>query len=282
MKILLIGADGQLGTDIAAVFRQGFDLIPLTIKDIDITNPEQAKSVITEHKPNIVINTAAYLNVPGSEKEPAQAFRVNAIAVRDLAAVCRGINARLIHFSTDYVFDGRKKQPYIESDAPNPLNVYAISKLAGEFFTALAPEYYLIRVAGLFGLAGCMGKGGTNFIESVLKAAAQKPVLQVTANITANITYTYDAALKIKELIAGKQPSGIYHITNSGACTWYEVAQEIFRIQGIKVKLEPKEEAEEEAGVRRPLYSALASSKLTPLRPWQEALKDYLSKRQPR
>ena len=268
-----------MGTDIAAVFKSGFDLIPLTIKDIDITNSEQAKSVITGHKPDIVINTAAYLNVPGSEKEPEQAFRVNAIAVRDLYRLCRDGNARLIHFSTDYVFDGCKKKPYTEDDVPNPLNTYAISKLVGEFFAALAPKHYIIRVAGLFGLAGCMGKGGTNFIESILEAAKNRPTLQITSNIITSVTYTADAALKLKELISDNKPPGIYHITNSGACTWYEVAHEVFRLKDIKVKLESKEEAEEEAGVRRPLYSVLASKKLTLLRPWQEAIKDYLSKR---
>ncbi|MFA5794486.1 MAG: dTDP-4-dehydrorhamnose reductase [Candidatus Brocadiia bacterium] len=279
MKVLLIGANGQLGTDVSSVFKQEFELVPLTVEDIDIADPAQARAVIEKHRPGVVINTAAYHNVPECEKSPDKAFLINSIAVRNLVLICRDIDARLIHISTDYVFDGRKKSPYTENDSPHPLNVYAISKLAGELFATLAPKHYLIRVAGLFGLAGCMGKGGTNFIEAIIKNAAQKPVLQVTSNIISSPTYTYDAALQIKAMLKADMPSGLYHLTNSGSCSWYEFAQEIDKLVGLKVKIEPKEETEEQAGVRRPLYSVLNSTKLQPLRSWQDALKDYISKR---
>ncbi|MBI5779619.1 MAG: dTDP-4-dehydrorhamnose reductase [Planctomycetes bacterium] len=294
MKILLIGSDGQLGTDIIKVF-QGNNKISdsavkrlgaqqshwsikgLTIKDIDITDSLKTRKIIEDYKPDIVINTAAYHNVPECEKNPAQTFLVNTTAVRDLANTCRLFNIKLIHFSTDYVFDGRKMRPYNEDDIPNPLNVYAISKLAGEFFVKLIPDYYVIRVASLFGTAGCLGKGKTNFVESMLKLAKNGKTLQVTSNITSSPTYTYDAALKIKEMLEHNYSSGIYHLTNSGYCTWYEFAREIFKQSNIKVKIEPKQEQEEQAGVKRPLFSALASKKLTSLRPWPEALKHYLS-----
>ncbi|MFH1226330.1 MAG: dTDP-4-dehydrorhamnose reductase [Planctomycetota bacterium] len=279
MKVLLIGANGQMGTDISSVFKPDFELVPLTIEDIDIADPVQARVILEKHRPGAVINTAAYHNVPECEKYPEKAFLINTVAVRNLVLICRDIDARLIHFSTDYVFDGRKKSPYTENDSPHPLNVYAISKLAGELFATLAPKHYLIRVASLFGLAGCMGKGGTNFIESIIKNAAQKPVLQVTSNIISSPTYTYDAALKIKEMLKADMPSGIYHLTNSGSCSWYEFAQEIAKLAGLKAKIEPREETEEQAGVRRPLYSVLNSIKLRPLRSWQDALKDYISKR---
>ncbi|MEW6026952.1 MAG: dTDP-4-dehydrorhamnose reductase [Planctomycetota bacterium] len=306
MKILIIGSDGQMGTDLMKVFQENnkisdsvvkrlgaqqnhWSVKGLTIKDLDITDFPKARKTIEEYKPSIVVNTAAYHNVPECEKNPEQAFVVNTVAVRNLANICRLFNIKLIHFSTDYVFDGRKMRPYNEDDAPNPLNVYAISKLAGEFFVKLIPDYYVIRVASLFGTAGCMGKGGTNFLETMLKLAgngksADSPAdrgkpLQITSNITSSPTYTYDAAIKIKEMLEQNYPPGLYHLTNSGSCTWYEFAQEIFKRANLKVKVEPKEEQEEQAGVKRPLFSALTSKKLTPLRPWQEAVKHYLSSR---
>lgn len=278
MKILLIGADGQLGTDIQKVFDKQ-DIIPLVQQDMEVIDYTQSKAVIEKHKPDIIINTAAYHNVPECEKNPEQAFLVNAVGVRNLVNICRESKTRLIHLSTDYVFDGKKKQPYTEDDIPNPLNVYATSKLAGEYFVKRIEGHYLIRLASLFGVAGCLGKGGTNFVENMLSLARTKPSLQVTSNIICSPTYTYDAALKIKEIIEGNYPSGIYHVVNSGQCSWYEFAREIFRLSGLKVKVEPKEEEATQAGVTRPLYSVLTSRKLKPLRPWPEALKAYLEER---
>lgn len=294
MNILLIGSDGQLGTDLLKIFQGNnkstgpvakrssnqqllWTIKGLTLKDLDITDFPKTRRIIEEYKPDIIINTAAYHNVPECEKNPEQTFLVNTIAVRNLALICRLFNIKLIHFSTDYVFDGKKKRPYTEDDIPNPLNVYAISKLAGEFFVKLLSDYYVIRVASLFGTAGCLGKGGTNFVESMLKLAKNNKTIQVTSNITSSPTYTYDAALKIKEMIQDNYPSGLYHLTNSGSCSWYEFALEIFKQSNIKSAVEPKEEQEEQAGVKRPLFSALTTKKLPSLRPWQEALKHYLS-----
>lgn len=276
-----IRANGRAG-------KNSFSIKGLTIKDLDITDFPKTRRIIEEYKPDAVINTAAYHNVPECEQNPAQAFLVNTIAVRNLANICRACRVKLIHFSTDYVFDGRKMRAYNETDVPNPLNVYAISKLAGEFFVKLMPDYYVIRVASLFGAAGCLGKGGTNFVESMLKLAkastelsrtSNGKALQITSNITSSPTYTFDAAVKIKEMLASNYPSGIYHLTNSDYCTWYEFALEIFKQSNIKIKVESKEEQEEQAGVKRPLFSALTSKKLTPLRPWPEALKHYLANR---
>ena len=295
MKILLIGSDGQMGTDLMKVFGDNnkpsgatakhsgnnWLIKGLTINDIDITDSSKTRHIIEEYKPDAVINTAAYHNVPECEKNPEQAFKVNTIAVRNLATICRACRVKLIHFSTDYVFDGKKMRSYNEVDAPNPLNVYAISKLAGEFFVKLIPDYYVIRVASLFGTTGCLGKGGTNFVESMLKLSKNNKTIQVTSNITSSPTYTYDAAVKIKEMLNSNYPSGLYHLTNSGYCTWHEFALEIFKQSNIKIKVESKEEQEEQAGVKRPLFSALTSKKITPLRSWQEALKHYLANRNP-
>jgi dTDP-4-dehydrorhamnose reductase len=278
MKILLIGADGQLGTDLVKVLPSK-NLIPFTIKDIDITDYSASQTVIAQNKPYLVINTAAYHNVPLCEEHIQESFQVNTIGPHNLVKICGAQGIKLTHFSTDYVFDGRKNTPYTEDDLPNPLNVYGVSKLAGEYFVRQLERYYIIRTAGLYGMAGCLGKGGTNFIENMLRLAKTQPAIRVANNIITSPTCTYDLALKIKEIIDKDYPSGIYHIVNSGQCSWYEFALEIFRLTGIKAKVEPKEEKALEAGVKRPLYSALTSKKLTPLRPWSEALKDYLTTR---
>jgi dTDP-4-dehydrorhamnose reductase len=278
MKILLIGANGQLGTDLVKVLGQG-SLVPLNQNEIDITDYSRTQSIVEPHQPDIIINTAAYHNVPLCEQNRETAFKVNAYAVENLARICQAKKIKLIHFSTDYVFDGKKTTPYNEDDTPNPLNVYAQSKLAGERFVQQMDDYYLIRTAGLYGTAGCWGKGGTNFVENILRQAKTQKTLQVADNIITNPTYTYDLALKIKELIEQNYASGIYHITNSGQCSWYEFALEIASLNKLKVKIEPKQEQALQAGVKRPLYSVLTSKKLSPLRHWKDALKDYLAER---
>lgn len=267
-----------MGTDIQKVFDPQ-DIIPLIQPDIEITDYAQSKTVIEKHKPDIIINTAAYHNVPDCEKNPQQAFLVNGIGVRNLVQICKEKPIKLVHISTDYVFDGHKKQPYVEEDVPNPLNAYAVSKLAGEYFAKRLKDHYIIRVASLFGVAGCLGKGGTNFVETMLSLAKTKPSLQVTSNIICSPTYTYDAATRIKEILEDDYPSGIYHVVNNGQCSWYEFALEIFKQSGLNIKVEPRMEEKERAGVVRPLYSPLTSTKLNPMRDWPEALKAYLKER---
>jgi len=275
MKIAIIGANGQLGRDLVKIFGK-YDLIPLTHKDIEITNFPQLKNVFEKYIPDVIINTAAFHNVPECEKKPEKAFLVNSIGVKHLADICRINNTTLIHISTDYIFDGKKNSPYNEEDIPNPLNVYGISKLAGEFLAKRVEKHYIIRVASLFGISGCRAKGGKNFVKTMINFARTKEVIQVTSNIVCSPTYTLDAAIKIKEILEENFPYGIYHVTNSGSCSWYEFAVEIFKQIGANIKVEKKVESEETAGVKRPLYSALTSKKIKPLRHWKEALKAYL------
>ncbi|MFQ6081794.1 MAG: dTDP-4-dehydrorhamnose reductase [Candidatus Aminicenantia bacterium] len=275
MKILLIGANGQLGTDILKVFEEN-ELIPLSHKEIEITDYEQIKKIIDKHQPEIIINTAAYHNVPECERNPEKAFLVNSIGVKNLADICRDNQMKLVHLSTDYVFDGRKNTPYTEEDVPNPLNVYGISKLAGEFFVKKVEKHYIIRVASLFGVSGCRAKGGRNFVKTMLNLAKSKDNIQVTSNIICSPTYTFDAALKIKEILEDDFPSGIYHVTNSGYCSWYEFALEIFKQIEATTKVEKKIEKEEMEGIKRPIYTPLISRKIKLLRHWKEALKAYL------
>jgi len=176
MKIAVIGADGQLGTDIcAAVDNAGFELVRLTIEHIDVSKMESVSTVLKEINPQLVINTAAYHHVEQCEDNPVKAFEVNAKGARNLALVCNDVDAALMHISTDYVFDGKKRAPYVETDKPMPLNVYANTKLSGEHFVeAIAKKYYVLRVSGIYGKAPCIGKGGMNFVELMVKLSRER------------------------------------------------------------------------------------------------------------
>lgn len=275
MKVLLIGANGQLGTDILETFKDE-DIIPLFHKDFEITDYVQSKRIVEKYKPEILINTAAFHNVLECERYPEKSFLVNTFGVKNLVDVCRSNQISLVHISTDYVFDGKKNTPYTEEDVPSPLNVYGISKLAGEFFTKKVEKHYVIRVASLFGVRGCRAKGGRNFVKTMLDLAKSKDNVEVTSNVICSPTYTLDAALKIKEILEEDYPSGLYHITNKGYCSWYEFALEIFSQTEATIKIKKKIEKEELEGVKRPLYSPLASKKIKPLRHWKDALKAYL------
>lgn len=275
MKVLIIGADGQLGSDLKSVFDSG-EVIPLTHNDVEITDIDRVKRVLEEHRPEVVINTAAYHNVPQCENEPEKAFLVNSIGVKNLSVVCRDNQICLVHISTDYVFDGQKESPFTEDDQPNPLNVYGVSKLAGEFFSKLVDRHYIVRVSSLFGKTGCRAKGGGNFVKTMLRFGKTKDRVLVTSNIISSPTYTRDAAVKIKEILEENFPPGIYHAANAGFCSWYEFALEIFSQAGIDIKVEEKIENEVEAGVKRPLFSPLKSLKIKPVRDWKEALRAYL------
>lgn len=276
MKVAIIGARGQLGCELMKVF--GPSAIPLDIEDLDIREPNGLGRVLALHGPDAVVNTAAYHNVPGCEKNPELAFAANVLGVRNLRDACRSLGATLVHLSTDYVFDGRKGAPYAEDDAPDPLNLYGVTKLAGEFFARQVPRHYVIRVSSLFGIAGCVGKGGTNFVKLMLAAARTKDRVAVSSNIVSSPTYARDAAARISELLEAKREPGVYHVTNAGSCSWHEFAAEIFRQIGSKIVLEERIETPElEGGLVRPLNTALRSLKTPPLRPWQAALTEYLA-----
>lgn len=275
MRVAIIGANGQLGTDLVRVFNDE-DIIALNHQDIEITELSRSKKVIEDARPDIIVNTAGYHNVPECEKNPQIAFLVNATGVRNLAQICRANSIKLVHISTDYVFDGKKGNPYIEEDTPNPLNVYGVSKLAGEYFVQRVKVHYIIRTAKFFGVTGCRAKSGENFVKTMLNLAKTKDIIQVASNIICSPTYTMDAAVRIKEIIKNGYDPGIYHVINSGFCSLHEFALEIFRQTGVKIKVEKKEEKEEVEEVLRPLYSALASNRLPPMRHWKEALSAYL------
>lgn len=282
-KVLIIGADGQLGTDLKKVIDKK-EAIPLTIKDIDITNKEQSCQVISKHSPQFIINTAAYHNVDACEDADEIALKVNAIGAKNLAVAARDIGAVLVHISTDYVYAGDKGTPYVEDDVPEPKSAYGISKLAGEYYVRyIHDKHFIIRTSGLYGVAGCLGKGGTNFVESMLKLAKTKNELKVVSDQIVSPTYTLDLAKKINELMRTKK-FGIYHITNNGECSWYEFAKKIFELTGTKIKLEKTTSKEFQAKAWRPPYSVLKNKKLKDLgmddlRSWEDALKAYLKEK---
>lgn len=228
-KILLIGANGQLGSDLVKGLK---NIIPITHKDLEICDIKQLRLVIEKYNPETIINTSAFHKVDLCEDEIEKSFQVNAYAVRDLALICKEKDILLLHFSTDYVFDGRKNSPYIESDTPNPLNVYGVSKLSGEYFIRnISNRFLIIRTSGLYGSAGSSGKG-SNFIETMLKLAKEKKPIRVVDDQVLTPTYTRDLAENIRELLKTRE-YGIFHITNNGQCSWFEFAKEIFKLADL-------------------------------------------------
>jgi dTDP-4-dehydrorhamnose reductase len=280
LKIAIIGADGQLGTDLVKVIPKE-NRIPLTIKEIDVADILSVKKALTKSKPDIIINTAAYNRVDESEDQDLEAYKVNAHGAKNVAIVSREIDAITVHISTDYVFSGDKGSPYKEEDIPDPRTSYGISKLAGEQFVKyLNPKHYIVRTCGLYGVAGCMGKGGGNFVESMLNLAKKGQPVKVVADEFVGPTYTLDLAGKILELI-GTGKFGLYHITNGGSCSWLEFASAIFEFSGIDIKVEKITASEYKSKAHRPEYSVLDNANLkkiglASMRPWRDALKAYL------
>ncbi|MDD3521279.1 MAG: dTDP-4-dehydrorhamnose reductase [Actinomycetota bacterium] len=286
MKIALIGSNGQIGTDILKYFTEkNEEVIGLTQDDIDVCYLEKCESVLFKVKPDIIINTAAFHVVDLCEDEAASAFAVNADGVKNLCAVCLNLDIPLVHFSTDFVFglDRDRTTPYTENDCPGPVSMYGISKLAGEFVIRyMLKKYYLLRVCGLYGHAGSFGKG-SNFVELMLKLVKESSGIKVVNDQITTPTSTKDVTRKLYELIkTGKH--GTYHMTNTGQCSWYEFALEIFRLSGLSPKVIPISSAEFGAKAKRPFYSVLDNANLRSIglkdmRCWKEALQDYIKER---
>jgi dTDP-4-dehydrorhamnose reductase len=284
VRCVLIGAGGQLGHDLARTFDLPGELIPLTRSDLDILDRRAIERVLPALQPTHVVNTAAYNLVDRAEDERERAFALNAVAVGALAEACASLGAALVHFSTDYVFDGGRTTPYAEDDAPAPLSVYGASKLEGERLAlARCPGAFVFRVCGLFGVARSAGKGGTNFVETMLRLAHAGQPIRVVRDQVLTPSYTRDLAPKVWRVLARGAP-GLYHLTNAGQTSWYDFAREIFRLSGLTPALTPVTAAEYGARARRPPYSVLAHGCLAAageddLRPWPAALAAYLAER---
>ena len=283
MRVAIVGANGQLGTELVNQFSQ-HEVIPWTRRDFDVRDHRRVEEAVLSARPDVLVNTAAFHKTDACEDDPALAFSVNALAVRNLARACATCNTAFVHMSTDYVFDGAQRSPYVEEDAPHPINVYGTSKLAGEHFAAAAcRRSYIVRIASLFGSAGSSGKGG-NTVEVILAKAGRGEVLSFVDDVVMSPTYAVDAARTIRLLVEAAAPSGTYHVTNAGACSWYAFAAEVLRLAGVKADLRTTTLAELAPKARRPHYSALTSQRLSalgvkPLRPWQEALAAYITDR---
>jgi len=278
VKIVIIGSTGQLGTDLVKILQDDNEVIGLTHNDIEVSDYKSCL-ILKELKPEVIINTAAFHKTDQCEEEPLKTFSVNAIGAKNVATISKEINAITVYISSDYVFDGSKKEPYTEEDTPNPINTYGISKLAGELYTKQNPKHYIIRVASLFGVAGASGKGG-NFVETMIKKALNKEVINVVDDMWMSPTYTKDAALIIKKILKANIPYGVYHATNKGYCTWFQFAQEIFKLTGLTPIIKPIRTDQLQMKAKRPRFSALESVKLPKYgiqtRRWEEALKEYL------
>jgi dTDP-4-dehydrorhamnose reductase len=278
MKITVIGSTGQLGQDLMKSLQPDHEVIGLTHQDIEITDYNSVQTLKTQ-KPTIIINTAAFHKTDQCEDEPLKAFSVNAIGPKHITALCKEINAISVFISTDYVFSGSKNEPYTEDDTPEPINTYGISKYAGELFTKQYPRHYIFRVAGLFGAAGASGKDG-NFVETMIKKARKNEPIRVVDDMWVSPTYTKDVAEIIKKILEVPLPFGTYHLSNNGQCTWFQFAQEIFRLTGLTPDLKPIKTSQIQTKAKRPRFSALENTKISrydlEMRGWKGALYSYL------
>ena len=276
MKILLLGHKGMLGTDLLTQMRLHHEIVGMDKEEIDITSADDCAKAIEETAPQIVINAAGYTNVDGCETAKEECFAVNAEALKNIAVACHRKNIRIIHFSTDYVFNGTGSAPYKEDDDCDPINTYGASKLAGErYLQTLAQNYIIIRTAWLYGV------NGKNFVRTILEKAKTTPRLTVVDDQLGSPTHTKDLAAAVDILIE-KKAQGIFHATNRGSCSWYQFAVKILQEAGIDdVEVSPIKSDQLARQAKRPAYSVLSMQKFIQttgkaMQPWQLGLQDYL------
>lgn len=276
-RILLLGSNGQLGTDLHATSPESIELLTHTRDDLDIVKGDVFE-YLSETKPDVIINTTAFHRVDDCEKNPELAFSINSLAVGNLAEIAKKIDSQLVHISTDYVFDGNAEDlPLVESSQTNPINVYGKSKLSGEILVQSSlDEHFIFRVSSLFGRKGSTGKGGTNFVLSMLNQAKTKDDFRIVDDIVMSPTYSLDAARKIWKIIESGN-FGIHHISNSGMCTWFDLAREIFESAGLEKSVTPVPHSEFPSIAQRPLRTPLSSERGSICRPWEESIRDFVS-----
>ncbi len=278
-RVIITGAGGQLAGHLEKVLAAGGDWNAKSFSEaeLDITDSDRIREVLQQHRPQWLINAAAYTNVDGAEENHELANRVNGLAVSKLADACNECGATLVHISTDYVFDGSSEKPYAEHDAPNPQNAYGRSKLLGEQNAQHAETHIIVRTAWLYGI------GGRNFIEAILARAAKGQPLRVVADQNGSPTYAGDLAVAIEQLMR-VDAAGLFHFTNANATTWHGLAIKAIEIAGYDVPVSPTTTAEFGAVAARPMYSVLNCDKFTATtgrqpRPWPDALHDYMRNR---
>lgn len=271
MKTLVTGASGMLGQAVMETWSD-MDPVGFDLPDLDITNPPHIAKILDLYQPNVLVNCAAYTAVDKCEDDELIAGRVNGTAVGFLAKACKLRDIRLIHISTDYVFDGNNDQGYREDAAIAPVNAYGRTKAKGEReIISNAHQYYLVRTSWLY------GPGGKNFVTTMLELAKTNPELKVVNDQHGKPTYTRDLAIFLKQLVLDRAPSGVYHGVNEEQTTWYDFTREIFKQANVSTPVVPCSSAEFPRPAKRPLYSTLVNTKRPPMRPWIEALRDYLA-----
>ncbi len=276
MKLLLIGANGMLARDVIEAFHGTHELVTCDHPDIDIRQADSVTAFIKCHRPDWVLNCAAYTDVDGAETHPDLAFAVNADGAGILARACREQKARLCHFSTDFVFDGNARTPYRETDPAVPLSVYGNSKLAGEQrIQDTFDDYLIVRTSWMF------GRGGKNFITTVCRLAAENPDVRVVDDQRGSPTSASDLAAILRVALE-KNLHGIYHACNAGVCSWFELAREAVALSGIDSRVVPVSTSQMPRPARRPAFSAMDCTKISrdcglQIRHWREALRDYIA-----
>ncbi|WP_322819665.1 dTDP-4-dehydrorhamnose reductase [Tepidiforma sp.] len=277
MRILLLGANGQLGSDIARLWQgqPDVDLIPATRADADVTDFAAVQTLVARTEPDLVLNTTAFHNLPLCENDPATAMTVNVVGGWNVATAAREVGATIVQFSTDYVFDGNKRSPYLESDPRAALNIYGAAKIATEDTVRIAnPDHLIVRVSGLYGLAGSAGKGG-NFVETMLRLAREGQPIRVVADQITAPTNTAEIASALLPLLRDGL-RGTVHLAADGETSWYEFARAIFALRRLTPDCQPTTTAEFGGPVRRPLYSVLGSERIPRLPHWRDGLERYL------
>lgn len=284
-RVVIFGSAGQLGVELARTLTErGYSVTGFTRADVDITDPACIDRCVTAVNPELVVNAAAYNQVDVAESEPQAAFQVNALAVRNLALACRQVDAMLVHFSSDYVFDGRAGRAYTEQDRPHPLGAYAVSKLGGELYAqAYLEEPLIIRTSGVFGPGGLRTARG-NFVELMLRLARTGQPIRVVEDHVASPTYAPALAERTADLVK-LQKRGVFHIGGGAPVSWFEYARLIFQAVNLNPELRPTNEREYRTAARRPKYSALSNQKMESMGvkampPLKEAISEYLARRE--
>jgi len=280
MRVVVTGAGGQLGAAIVHLYAGAHEVVALGRGDLDVGDDAAVAAAMDRVRPQLIVNGAALTNVDGAEDHPVEALRVNAFGPRALARAARAHGAALVHYSTDFVFDGTATTPYVETDRPNPLSTYAASKLLGEWFALDAPRAYVLRVESLFGRASG-GPAEKGSVAGIRRGLMSGESTKVFADRTISPTYIPDAARATRHLVDTLAPTGVYHCVNSGHCTWLEFAEALAHELGVEPRLTPVRMSEMKLKARRPQFCALSNDRLraagVDMPSWQDALARFVA-----
>ena len=280
MRALVAGAGGLLGAAVVREFERAGEVIPLDRRSLDVTDAVAVAEAVSSHRPDVVVNCAAYNNVDGAEEDPAAALDVNAFAVLSLARAADAVGAVLVHYSSDFVFDGDTDRPYVEEDRPNPRSVYAASKLLGDWFVLENPRAYVLRVESLFGPAGSQGarRGSLGTIVGKIRDGLEVPVF---VDRTVSPSYTPHIARATRTLIERAAAPGLYHCVNTGHATWARVAERAASLMGVPLRMRPLTLATVSLRAQRPRYCAMSNARLRAagceMPRWEDALEEFLT-----